>query len=135
VDEAGFLYESHQVKSNGYLLTLYRIPGNKNFASNMPRPPVLFQHGLFDSAFAWVANHNEKAPAFLASNAGYDVWLTNSRGAGPSRSHFTLSPDGHGANETFWHFDWQDMGREDLPSIFRYITRITNYDKIALIAH
>ena len=78
-------------------------------------------------------NHAEKAPAFLASQAGYDVWLTNSRGSGPSRGHLYLDPDEH--KEEFWHFDWEDMGREDLPSIFEYVEKVTGYKKAAIIAH
>lgn len=135
VDHAGFQFESHQVESHGYLLTLYRIPGSKEMADNRPRPPVFLQHGLFDSAFAWVVHHQYKAPAFLLSAAGYDVWLANSRGVGPSRNHTTLNPDLHEKTDKFWHFDWQDMGREDLPSLFRHITKVTKYHKIAVIAH
>ena len=96
VTNAGFEFESHQVKSQGYLLALYRIPGKKSVDENYkPGPPIIFQHGLFDSAYAWVVNHAEHAPAFLASEAGYDVWLTNSRGAGPSRKHLYFDPDDH----------------------------------------
>ena len=96
VENHGFLFESHQVKSQGYLLTLYRIPGKQSQEEQeKPGPPILFQHGLFDSAFAWVVHHADRAPAYLASEAGYDVWLTNSRGSGPSRKHQTLDPNDH----------------------------------------
>ena len=93
------------------------------------KPPVLFQHGLFDSAFAWIIHHPEKAPAFLASNAGYDVWLINSRGSGPSRHHLTMDPDNPSEyeNDRFWHFDTQDMGEQDLPTIINFITQQTGY--------
>lgn len=38
------------------------------------------QHGLFDCSDAFIMNYPEKAPAFVAARAGYDVWLGNSRG-------------------------------------------------------
>ena len=112
VVNAGFQFETHQVKSQGYLLTLYRIPGVKSSEqtgdddanSLASRPPVIFQHGLFDSAFAWVAHHANNAPAFIACRAGYDVWLTNSRGSGASRKHISYDPDDNSSQ--FWHFDW-----------------------------
>ena len=133
INRAGFDFESHQIKSQGYLLTMYRIPGKSSEQKERPGPPIIFQHGLFDSSFAWVAHHKENAPAFIASNAGYDVWLTNSRGSGPSRKHITYDPDDH--HSQFWHFDWQDMGSEDLPAIFEYVEKVTGYEKMALIAH
>ena len=53
-------------------------------------------------------HHSDKAPAFLVSEAGYDVWLINSRGSGPSRQHVTLDPDFAVNQEegSFWNFDW-----------------------------
>ena len=136
VDLAGFEFESHQIESNGYLVTLYRIPNLKEPPANSAyRPPVILQHGLFDSAFAWIVHQQNKAPAFILAEYGYDVWLSNSRGVGPSRNHTILDPDQNDKKNTFWHFDWQDMGREDLPSVIRHITRVTKYKKIAIIAH
>lgn len=46
-----------------------------------------------------------------------------------------LDADDHGAHESFWHFDWEDMGREDLPVILNYITKVTGFQKTAVIAH
>ena len=96
---------------------------------------MLFQHGLFDSAYAWVVHHKDRAPAYIASRNGYDVWLMNSRGSGPSRIHKTMDPDATNMHDKFWHFDWQDMGREDMPAVFKYIINKTQYSKIGVIAH
>ena len=51
------------------------------------------QHGLFDSADAFIINYAEKAPAFVAARAGYDVWLGNTRGNKYSRQHVKYNPD------------------------------------------
>lgn len=80
-------------------------------------------------------NHAEKSPAFLASRAGYDVWLVNSRGSAPSRHHITLDPDDKRDRHQYWDFDWEDMGQEDLPAIFNYIIKVTKQQKIAFIGH
>jgi len=48
-----------------------------------PGAPVVFlQHGLVDTADAWIINHPDQAPAFVFARKGYDVWLGNSRGHG-----------------------------------------------------
>jgi hypothetical protein len=36
---------------------------------------VLLQHGLLDSSDTFIINDEDKAPAFLIANKGYDVWL------------------------------------------------------------
>jgi len=54
-------------------------------------------------------NYADKTAAFVASNAGYDVWLGNSRGNKYSRAHTTLNPN----HNKFWYTDWEDMGVYD----------------------
>jgi lysosomal acid lipase/cholesteryl ester hydrolase len=102
--ENGFAYEEHTVVTeDGYILSVYRIPGKLGEAPpEVAKPPVYMQHGLLDSAYAWIMNYADVAPAFVASSNGYDVWLNNTRGNYYSRSHVSLDPD----KEPFWNFDW-----------------------------
>ena len=65
---------------------------------------------------------SQLAPAFQVANAGYDVWLGNSRGNKYSRHHIKYNPDW--SNE-FWYFDWETMGDHDIPSVTDYILKIT----------
>jgi len=51
-------------------------------------------HGILGSAYDFIDNHAEEAPAFLLAREGYDVWLGNNRGVGPSRNHSVFDPDG-----------------------------------------
>ena len=110
--ENGFSYEEHKVTTeDGYILTVFRIPGlvsDSESAFNSTKPPVLMQHGILDSAYCWIVNYAEVAPAFVAARAGYDVWLGNSRGNTYSREHVSLSPDKN--EKKFWNFTWDDMG-------------------------
>jgi len=80
-----------------------------------------------------MVNYPEVAPAFVASNAGYDVWLGNSRGNTFSRLHTTLDPDNDEAK--YWNFDWQEMGKYDQPAFLDYITERTGHEKVAYIGH
>ena len=118
---------------DGYILAVYRIPGKLGTEDpfqdvdieielandEVDKPAVLFQHGILDSANAWIMHYSDLSPAFIAAEAGYDVWLNNSRGNTFSRRHVRWSPD-HDKNE-FWAFDWQEMGKYDMPAVIDYI--------------
>jgi len=90
----GFQFEQHTVTTeDGYILTVWRIPGLKGETKKLGKPTILMQHGVLDSANCWVMHYPEVAPAFVAARAGYDVWLGNSRGNTYSRKHVKYSPD------------------------------------------
>jgi hypothetical protein len=50
----------------------------------------------------WVVNDPKiGAPAFMLSDAGYDVWLGNNRGTKYGLRHASIE----NGNKTFWDFD------------------------------
>ncbi|KAG8035475.1 hypothetical protein G9C98_006921 [Cotesia typhae] len=61
-------------------------------------------------------------PAYLLSDAGYDVWLGNIRGNTYSRAHINLSPQ----DSQFWNFSFHEMGIYDVPAAVSYIVEKTN---------
>lgn len=81
-------------------------------------PVVFLQHGLIDTADAWIINHPDDAPAFVFARAGYDVWLGNQRGSRHSRKHTFLNPDSRDwkTREKFFSFGWQEFGDYDAPA-------------------
>merc|ERR1712198_272623 len=80
--------------------------------------PVLFlMHGLLASAFDWIGNLPEQSFAFLAADAGFDVWLGNARGNTYSRSHTTLTPK----KSAFWEFTFDEIAAQDVPTMVDYV--------------
>lgn len=123
--------QQHVVETeDGYLLTYFRIQ-KKNTTIVPGLVPVFLQHGLLDSSDTWIINDEDKAPAFILANAGYDVWLGNSRGNKHSRKHIKLNPDKDAA---FWAFTFQHMADYDIPAALRYIYNIVK-QKINYIGH
>ena len=130
--ENGFAVEQHSVTTtDGYVLGIFRIPGDIGEEANTGKPVIIFQHGLLDSSDSWIMNTAENAPAFVASRAGYDVWLTNSRGNKYSRENTHISPD----DFDFWEFSFVEMGDLDMPAYFEYILDKTGQDNVAYVGH
>ncbi|KAL0127522.1 hypothetical protein PUN28_003063 [Cardiocondyla obscurior] len=126
IPKANFRAEAHIIQTDdGYLLTLYRIPGNNN------SPPVLLQHGLLSSYTDWIIPGTDNGLAFILANEGYDVWLGNFRGNTYSRAHISLSP----SDSTFWNFSFHEMGVYDLPAMISYITHMTSQPLHSYIGH
>ncbi|KRT84017.1 hydrolase, partial [Oryctes borbonicus] len=126
----GYGSESHTIETkDGYLLTLHRISTNQN--GEQGGRPVFLQHGLLSSSSDWV-DSGDSAVAFLLADAGYDVWLANSRGNVYSRAHVSLST----SSAQFWNFSFHEMGIYDLPASLNYVSNITKQGgEIIYIGH
>ena len=131
IQTKGYPCEEHRVfTSDGYILGVFRLPHGRN--STTSGRPVLLQHGLLDAATTWVMNFPEQSLAYILADAGYDVWLGNMRGNYYSRAHTKYNP---AKDEEFWDFSWDDMARDDLPSMIAYILNQTKQEQIAYVGH
>ncbi|CAN7978479.1 unnamed protein product, partial [Ixodes persulcatus] len=65
---------------------------------------------------------------FILADAGYDVWLGNSRGTIYS-SHRTLTRD----DRQFWEFSANELAAEDLPATIDTVLKKTGKTKIQYI--
>nr|CAD7445002.1 unnamed protein product [Timema bartmani] len=64
-------------------------------------------------------------------DAGYDVWLGNSRGNYYSRKHVNMTK----SDPKFWDFSWHDMGVHDIPAVIDYILDHTGHKDLFFIGH
>jgi pimeloyl-ACP methyl ester carboxylesterase len=137
---AGFPLEEHFVETaDGYLLGVYRIPRGRRSIRGLSRalapasrPPVLLWHGLLDSSASWVLNAPAQSLGFLLADAGFDVWLANTRGNAFSRNHTRLDP---ARSAAFWDFSMDECAEFDLPAVAEHVAAATGRAAVPLVCH
>lgn len=130
--ESGFQVEEYAVTTDdGYILTLYRIPGELDEEETTSKFPLLMFHGLFGNAEALVVNGPDLSPAFVLARMGYDVWIGNSRGSSHSLDHLWLSSN----SSEYWQFTWNEMSQYDLPASIDFVLDRTQYPQLAYMGH
>ena len=123
VIDHGYPFEKHHYETeDGYINTIHRISGGQGSKASVNykgdwKPIILYQHGLLDSSAAICCNGKESIP-FVLADAGFDVWMNNSRGNNFSREHTLLDPN---KDNEYWDFSWQEMAEFDTPAAFKFV--------------
>lgn len=131
IEPMGYPWESHgTVTDDGYVLKLFRIQA-KSGRITSGKPVVMLQHGLIDSADDWVMNDEKGSLGLILADAGYDVWLTNSRGNKYSRIGTNVTPN----HKEFWDYSFQEMGQYDIKANIDFILKMTGKKKLTYVGH
>ena len=139
----GYPLEKHvYATDDGYLNTVYRIPGKQGTnplpsAKDPNRRVVIYQHGLMDCCVGIIAAQ-QKSLGILLVDAGYDLWLNNSRGNRFSRDHQKIDLNMCTKEEfkAYYDFSFQEMAEYDQPALWKYVLNFTQTKhKITYIGH
>lgn len=97
-----FFYETDDM----YINCVHRIKGKRGTkieAEVTQKPVVIYQHGWIDSA-AGICCDGLQSIAFQFAEAGFDLWMNNSRGNRFSKHHRYLDPT---FDVSYWDFTFQ----------------------------
>lgn len=127
ITSEGYPCEDHSVVTeDGFILSVQRIP-----ASNPSAPVVFLLHGFLDASSTWVINHRNHSLGFILADAGFDVWMGNSRGNIYSQRHTHLFPN----QSEFWAWSYDEMAKYDLPAMINFILQTTGAEQLTHIGH
>ncbi|XP_050303083.1 lipase 3-like [Anthonomus grandis grandis] len=127
----GYTIETHTVTtSDGYILTLHRIPSGRATEKKNGRVAFL-QHGILCSSADWIVMGPENSLALMLADDGYDVWMGNARGNTWSKKHVSLDTN----DPKYWQFSWHQIGDIDLPTMIDYVLEQTGVSQVYYVGH
>ena len=96
----------------------------------------MLQHGLLDNGRSWLINKDEDSLALQLADAGYDVWMMNSRGTIDSNEHVDPHKNSvYKVKSDFWKFSWDSMAEYDVPANLKFILSRSKFDKVHYVGH
>jgi len=112
---------------DGYLLTVERISKKNDKKKKIRGPPIILQHGLFQSSGIFVVA-NKDSLAFFLVDQGYDVWLGN------NRCVYDRHEELKSTDPAYWDWCLDDLGQFDFSAIVKFVSKQTQ-QKIIYCGH
>ena len=114
---------------DGFHLTLFRLVQEGSIVEG--RPVAFVQHGFRNCADSWMSNDKDKSLVAKLVEAGFDVWLGNSRGTKYSmkNDHFSQT------DEEFWGFSFHEIAIFDLPALISHVLKTTGQHSLVYIGY
>ncbi|XP_055600175.1 lipase 1-like [Uranotaenia lowii] len=109
---------------DGYRLITYRL-----LTKGPAKGVVLLQHGLRQSAVEWLFLKDSLPSKLL--QAGYEVWLGNSRASPENAGHTRFS----NTSDSYWDFSFHEIGYYDMPALIDAALVTSGHKKLHLIAY
>ncbi|CAD5233887.1 unnamed protein product [Bursaphelenchus xylophilus] len=131
IEHWGYPAETHTAETeDGWLLDIHRIPHGKVDDGKTNKPVVILHHGVECASDNFVLNLPNQSAGFVFADAGFDVWMPNSRGNTYTNhvKYNRLQPD-------FWKFTADDMQKYDLPAVFDLIENVTGQSSVYYVGH
>ncbi|KAI5291494.1 cholesterol esterase [Ascosphaera aggregata] len=105
-------------------------PGVDSSESRTRKPVVYLHHGLLMNSEVWVSvTSAERCLPFQLVEAGYDVWLGNSRGNKYSKKSTKYPPN----SVKFWDFSIDEFAFHDIPDSIEYVLNVTGEKSLSYI--
>ncbi|XP_074335449.1 triacylglycerol lipase 2-like [Apium graveolens] len=117
----GYKCEDYDViTDDGYILRLERFSqGRVRHRDRDRKPPVFLQHGLIADAMIWFSHsHADQILPLILVEAGFDVWMGNSRGSRFSRKHIS---ENFTNSDNYWDFSYVEYGKYDLQASLKFV--------------
>ncbi|XP_070507081.1 uncharacterized protein [Chironomus tepperi] len=128
VKQHGYESEAYKVETeDGYILKLQRIAPRFNRGCKIP---IFLKHSAFSNSFYYV-NVPNISIAFYFADAGYEVFMGNSRGSKYSTHHKKYDTE----SSDFWKFSYHEIGLYDISAMVDYSLRLSGSDRIFYIGH
>ncbi|KAG6553605.1 hypothetical protein Mapa_004519 [Marchantia paleacea] len=118
----GYACDERQVQTDdGFLLGVQRVSSSAQ-SGTTARKPVFLYHGMLSGGESWLLNERDNSLPLILADAGYDVWIGNTRTTDFSYGHTSASRE----DQEFWDWSTDDLVAHDLPIMLQLVYASTN---------
>lgn len=86
---------------------------------------------MLSSSADYILMGPQTSLVYMLADAGFDVWMGNSRGNRYSNRHRSRNNQ----TQVFWDFSWHEVGSIDVPNVIDYILARTGQQRLQYVGH